>query len=104
MCDWFSQSLTNRKVREKDKKAFEQVEDPERVPQGGVLSPTLFLILPTWIYSATCADNLVIRYTEKYEATVTVSRQKTLQSTKEQTVHLQKTLSQDKTPTYLGIT
>ena len=84
MYKWISSFLMNRKARVKvDGKYSRQFLLRHGVPQGGVISPTLFLIfiddlltkLPRGIKAALYADDLVIWCTEEYATTATYRMQ-----------------------------
>ena len=78
MFQWISQYLTNRKARVHVNGAYSRKKTlKEGVPQGGVLSPTLFLIfindiikdMPRNVRGAIYADDLVLWCTEEYLST-----------------------------------
>ena len=84
MYKWISSFLTNRKARVKvDGKHSRKFLLRHGVPQGGVVSPTLFLIfiddlipqLPRGIKAALYADDLVMWCTEEYATTATYRMQ-----------------------------
>ena len=84
MYKWISSFLMNRKARVKvDGKHSRQFLLRHGVPQGGVISPTLFLIfiddlinkLPRGIKAALYADDLVIWCVEEYATTATYRMQ-----------------------------
>ena len=87
MYEWISQYLTNRKARVKINGSYSRQRTlREGVPQGGVLSPTLFLVyindmtreLPRRIHSAVYADDLVIWCSEEYITTANYRMQQAL--------------------------
>ena len=82
MYEWISQYLNNRTAWAQVNGAHSRQKTlREGVPQGGVLSPTLFLIyvndiiaeLPRKIHSALYADDMVLWCSEEYITTANVS-------------------------------
>nr|KAG5704148.1 hypothetical protein BaRGS_009678 [Batillaria attramentaria] len=78
MLQWISQYLNNRKARVHVNGAYSRKKTlKEGVPQGGVLSPTLFLVfindivkdLPRKVQGAIYADDLVLWCSEEYLTT-----------------------------------
>ena len=89
MYTWISQFLSNRKARVQVNGQYSREKIlKEGVPQGGVLSPTLFLIyindilndLPKHIHSAIYADDLVLWSTEESLATANYRIQEALRA------------------------
>ena len=87
MYKWICQYLTNRKATVQNRHQRSKKKTlREGVPQGGVLSPTLFIIfmndvlkdMPKWIHGAIYADDLVIWCSEQYLTTATVRIQEAL--------------------------
>jgi len=89
MFKWISSFLTNRKARVQiSGKYSKEVTLSEGVPQGGVLSPTLFLVyindiiksLPRHVKGAIYADDLVLWCTEESLPTANYRLQEALHS------------------------
>ena len=89
MYRWISGFLTNRKARvQVNGKLSKEKTLKEGVPQGGVLSPTLFLIhvndiiqnLPKHVKGAICADDLALWCTEESLPTANYRMQEALNS------------------------
>jgi len=87
MYEWISQYLTNRRARVHVNGAYSRKKTlREGVPQGGVLSPTLFLIfindiiseLPRNVQGAIYADDLVLWCAEEHITTATYRIQQVL--------------------------
>ena len=87
MYNWICQYLKNRKARVQNRRHKSRKKTiQEGVPQGGVLSPTLFIIfmndilddMPSWIHGAIYADDLVIWCSEQYVSTAGVRMQEAL--------------------------
>ena len=88
MYEWISQYLNNTTARTHVNGAHSRQKTlREGVPQGGVLSPTLFLIyvndiiaeLPRKIHSALYADDMVLRCSEEYITTDNYRMQQALE-------------------------
>ena len=84
MFKWIKSYTHNRKARVViDNNRSKKILLRHGVPQGGVLSPTLFIVfmndlvkqLPTFVKSAMYADDLVMRSTEEYAATAQIRLQ-----------------------------
>lgn len=89
MFQWISQYLNNRKARVRVNGAYSRKKTlKDGVPQGGVLSPTLFLIfindivkdLPKNVLGAVYADDLVLWSTEEFLGTANYRLQEVLKS------------------------
>ena len=87
MYQWISQYLTSRKARVHVNGAYSRKKTlREGVPQGGVLSPTLFLVfindiigkLPRKVQGAIYADDLVLWCSEEYLTTANYRLQQAL--------------------------
>ena len=94
MYHWISQYLTNRKARAHVNGSYSRKKTlKEGVPQGGVLSPTLFLMfindiakeLPRNVQGAIYADDLVIWCSETHLSTARYRIQETLKALEEWT-------------------
>ena len=89
MFQWICQYLNNKKARVHLNGEYSQQKTlKEGVPQGGVLSPTLFWIfmndiirdLPKHDYGAIYADDLVLWCSEEYLTTANYRRSKFLRT------------------------
>ena len=106
MYKWICQYLTSRKATVQNRRHHSRKKTlREGVPQGGVLSPTLFIIfmndimkdLPKWIHGAIYADDLVIWCSEEYLTTANVRIQEALTKIEEWTRKWLVTLNAKKT-------
>ena len=88
MYKWIGQYMHNRKAKVQIKQHLSKKRTLRQgVPQGGVLSPTLFLIfirdilhrMPKNIHGAIYADNLVLWCSEEYITTANYRLQQALQ-------------------------
>ena len=84
MFKWFKSYTHNRRARVViDDNKSKKILLRHGVPQGGVLSPTLFIVfmndlvkqLPTFVESVMYADDLVMWTTEEYAATAQIRLQ-----------------------------
>ena len=87
MYEWICQYLNNRKAHVRNRSHRSRKKTLKHgVPQGGVLSPSLFIIFmndvlrenPRWIHGAIYADDLVIWCSAEYLTTATVRIQEAL--------------------------
>ena len=106
MLKWIWQYLYNRKARVQNQKHQSRKKIlKEGVPQGGVLSPTLFIIfmndimngIPACIHGAMYADDLVMWCSAEHLTTATVRMQETLRKIEEWTAKWLVTLNAKKT-------
>ena len=82
MYQWIFQYLTNRKARVHFNRIYSRKKTPTGVPQGGVLSPTLFLVfindivrdMPRKVLGAIYADDLVLLCSEEHLSTANSRR------------------------------
>ncbi|RUS91759.1 hypothetical protein EGW08_000467 [Elysia chlorotica] len=106
MFKWISQYLSNRKARVHVNGTYSRKKTlREGVPQGGVLSPTLFLIfindivkdLPRNVHGAIYADDLVLWCSEEYTSTANYRLQEALNTLEKWTKQWLMTINSAKT-------
>ena len=106
MYKWTKSYLQNRRARVKVNGHYgRKVLLRQGVPQGGVLSPTLFILfindivteLPKGVHAALYADDLVLWSTEEYASTASYRMNKALEIVSSWTERWCVTINRDKT-------